>query len=185
MNKLIRQIKSTTTSILFPKFKNRSDLSIVVYSDASYRNLESGASQGAYIVFLSDGESCCPLTWSSARVKRVVKSTIAAETLALSEGCDAAFMMSRLVSEVITGRKETTLPITSITDNRSLFEAAHTTNVLSDKRLQFEISSIREMIEKNEITLEWTEAKNQLSDVLTKCGASSIHLRKVLEQGHF
>ena len=41
------------------------------------------------------------LYWNSSKIKRVVRSTIAAEMLALSDGCDVAIYINRLVSLVI------------------------------------------------------------------------------------
>ena len=180
MNKLIRHIKATPVSILFPNLDMK-NIYLVVYSDASYKNLAKGGSQGAYIIFLSDGSRCCPIHWSSTRIKRVVKSTLAAETLALGEGCDTAFMLSKMISEII-GKE---IEIKCITDNQSLYETAHTSNTLTDKRLLFEISSIREMIDKEEIKLSWTPAKEQLSNVLTKTGVSGTQLIQVLAKGKF
>ena len=182
MNKLIRHIKATPTSILYPAI-NLQRAYLAVYSDASYRNLTNGASQGAFIIFLTDDSHCCPIFWSSTRLKRIVKSTLGAETLALAEGCDTAFMISKMIGEIINDKKS--ISIKCITDNKSLYLAAHTSNVLTDKRLLFEISSIREMIDKNEIQLVWAPARQQLSNVLTKTGASGIRLNKVLARGKF
>ena len=182
VNKLIKHIKATPSSILYPTL-NLNEVKIVVYADASYRNLTNGASQGAFVIFLADEKRCCPIYWSSTRIKRVVKSTLAAETLALADACDTAFMLSKVIGEIITDKQS--LPIKCITDNQSLFLAAQTTNVLEDKRLLFEISSIREMVEKNEIQLIWTPSKKQLSNVLTKTGASGVYLNKVLASGKF
>ena len=41
------------------------------------------------------------------------------------------------------------------------------------------------MIDKNEIQLVWAPARQQLSNVLTKTGASGIRLNKVLARGKF
>ena len=42
--------------------------------------------------------------WNSSKIKRVVRSTVAAETLSLSDGCngcDIAICINRLVSEIL------------------------------------------------------------------------------------
>ena len=112
-----------------------------------------------------------------------LKSTLAAETLALVEGADNAFLMSKLMAEIIYNENKTLLAIECKTDNRSLFQAAYTLNTLSDKRLRVEMSIVRQMIERKEIKLFWIEAKEQLANVLTKKGASSLALLKVLQEG--
>ena len=45
------------------------------------------------------------------------------------------------------------------------------------------MSIVRQMIERKEIKLFWIEAKEQLANVLTKKGASSLALLKVLQEG--
>ena len=41
------------------------------------------------MIFLTDfHRKCCPLIWNSSKVKKVVRSTLAAETLAHNEGCE-------------------------------------------------------------------------------------------------
>ena len=41
------------------------------------------------------------------------------------------------------------------------------------------------MVSRKEIELLWCNGQNQLSDVLTKEGASGVMLRQVLHNGHF
>ena len=153
-NKTLKYLNNTHTNIKFPKMSSLKDLKIVMYSDASFMNLSDGGSQGGFVVFLSDNkDTCCPLSWKSTKIKRIVRSTLAAETLAFTEGADTAYLMSKIVGEIITG-KESMIPIHCMTDNKSLFDASQTTNLISDKRLQVEIASIRQMIERNEIQIK-------------------------------
>jgi hypothetical protein len=130
MNKMIRHLKNTPSMILIAQFKDLASLRLIVYTDASLANLQGGGSQGAHVILLTDGERCCPLVWHSRRVKRVVKSTLAAETLSLVEGCENAIMLSSLIAEVINGDSKSTVPITCLTDNKSLYETAQTTHTL-------------------------------------------------------
>ena len=73
---------------------------------------------------------------------------MAAETLSFVEGCDMGIFMSKIVSEIITGVNNSSLPVTCMTDNKSLYDAAHTTRIISDTRLRVEMSIVQEMIEK-------------------------------------
>ena len=185
-NKALRHVKNTQSYIQFPKLHSFEDLRIVVYSDASYANLPNGGSQGGHLVFLSDTKGfCCPLAWHSTKIKRVVRSTLAAETLALVEGLETAFLMAKTVGEIISGKKESMIPIYCKTDNKSLFDAVQTLKTINDKRLRVEMSMIREMVENNEIKISWIRSGEQLADVLTKNGASSDSLCRVLNIGYF
>ena len=71
----------------------------------------------------------------------------------------------------------------AITDNDSLYETSSSTKQVLDRRLRVEISAIREMCERQEISLRWVDKKKQISDVLTKKGASSECLMKILQHG--
>ena len=78
------------------------------------------------MIFLTDDRSnTCPLYWNSSKIKRVVRSTIPVETLSLSEGCDEAMCINKLVSELLfhDGKQ---LNIIAYTHNQSLSDAAHT-----------------------------------------------------------
>ena len=183
MNKLIKHVKNTPSCIEIPKFKDLASLELLVFTDASYGNLVDGGSQGAHIVFLTDGELCCPIVWHSKRIKRVVHSTLAAETLSLIEGCESAIMMSNLIGEVLTGNRKSKLPVTCLTDNKNLTQTAITTHTLEDKRLLIEMAIVREMVANREIKLDWITTEEQLSDALTKKGASGSYLREVMENG--
>ena len=66
-------------------------MKLVVFSDASHANLpDRYSSAGGYIIFLiGNNKRSCPLAWEAKKIRRVVKSTLAAETLALVEAVDS------------------------------------------------------------------------------------------------
>lgn len=75
---------------------------MVVFSDASFGNLQDGGTQGGHlIVLMGENGKFSPLSWQSKRVKRIVRSTLAGETLALSDGIDNALFMATLFSELM------------------------------------------------------------------------------------
>ena len=150
-----------------------------LFTDASFNNLPNGESQPGQIFFLTDDKgNTCPLYWNSSKIKRVVRSTIAAETLPISEGCDVAMYINNLVSELLfhDGRQ---LNIIAYTDNQSLYDAAHTLKQ-TEKRLLVDVSAIREMVDGNEINILWIEKTKQIRDILTKAGASPNIISDVL-----
>ena len=107
--------------MLFPKLNDLRNCTMVVYSDASLGNLPNGVSSaGGHIIFLRDTDGkICPLYWESRKIRRVVRSTLAAETLAASDAVDNAFYLSELLSELIFAGKKS-IPIKVMVDNRSL-----------------------------------------------------------------
>ena len=116
--------------------------------------------------------------WQSRKLNRVPKSPLASETLALSEGADAGFLVASLVQEIFN---MPSLPlIQCFTDNRSLTDTLVTTRVISDRRLRVDVARLREMVAEKEISVTWIDGKRQVADALTKRGASSASLMEVL-----
>eukprot|EP00112_Aurelia_sp_Birch-Aquarium-sp1_P024403 Seg770.3 transcript_id=Seg770.3/GoldUCD/mRNA.D3Y31 product="Retrovirus-related Pol polyprotein from transposon RE1" protein_id=Seg770.3/GoldUCD/D3Y31 len=70
-NKIIKKVKGELPKIRFPSLGDPKDLHIALYSDASYANLSDGVSSAeGYVIFLVGKEGrCCPLSWSSRKVK--------------------------------------------------------------------------------------------------------------------
>ena len=110
-----------------------------------------------------------------------MRSTFAAETIALMEGCDAAFLIASMVQEALPRKRK--IESIVVSDNQSLYHTVNTTHLVDDKRLRVEISAIRQLVANGEVTVQWTDHHNQLSDVLTKKGASAKGLLQVLQNG--
>ena len=95
-------------------------------------------------------------------MKRVVKSTLSAETFALEEALESSFMIRSLLCEV--SNKETHPDIFLVhcyTDNKSLAETVNSTKTLTEKQLKVDICIIREMIEKQEVKqISWCDSNS-------------------------
>lgn len=126
-----------------------------------------------------------PLCWQSKRIRRVVRSTLARAILDMSDGIDNAIFLANLFSELTTGNAELNAPsLVCVTDNRSLFDALKSTKQVTEKRLKLDLSSIKELIQSKEIKeMLWSDTKGQLTDCLTKKGASALVLLKALSEG--
>ena len=94
----------------------------------------------------------------------------------MADACDTAIYLKYLVAELFPGE----IPIVCISDNKSLVESSLTTNKPEEERLQLELSALREMVEKKEISMIWTESKNQISDVMTKSGSSPKQILSIM-----
>ena len=155
---------------------------LLAYSDASYANLPDGGSQGGYIVFLADKTGqLSPITWASRKLRRVCRSTITAETMATLDTIDVCAWLSSMFREVLDVE---VLKTVVRTDNKSAYDAINSTTAVEEKRLRVDIAAIRECVGNNEVEVQWVSKENQLADVLTKQGADSTKLLKVLSQKH-
>ena len=81
-------------------------------------------------------------------MKRVVKSTLAAETLALVEGAEASFYIASILKEMT---KVEEITIKCKVDNKSLVDALSSSKQVDDKRLRIDIAVLDDMLERKEI----------------------------------
>ena len=177
-NKAVRKCKQRSVSIKFPRLEK--PLHLEAFCDASYANLKGGSSQGGMIIFLKGKNGkISPLSWSSRKIKRVCRSTLTAETMALLEVSETCIWLSHIINELLHDSLETT---EIFTDNKSLFEAAHSTTSVEEKRLRVDLAAIRQSISRKEFTLQWIDTKHQLADALTKQGADSTKLLQTLKE---
>lgn len=178
-NKTLKKAFSNKVHLRYNKL--RPPLQLIAYCDASFANLPGGNSQGAYIVFLTDSHmNASPLAWRSRKLRRVCRSTLAAETLSLVDTVDVCIWMKHIINEI----DDSELLHTIIrTDNRDLFDAAHSTKAVEEKRLRVELGSVRESIREKEFVLQWVPGDEQIADSLTKQGANVNTLINVLNEG--
>ena len=137
-------------------------------------------SQGGHIVFIENkGGSRVPLAWQSRKLKRVVKSTLGAETLALIAGVECAFLCKTIFKELL-GFSDG-LPIFARTDSQSLVDSVHSSRTLEDDRLKVDICGLRDYLRLGEVKrIDHVDTKDQLADSLTKQGASTQKLLDAL-----
>ena len=176
INKTVRKAKKHSSQLLIPNLGKLSELTLKVYCDASFAGHNSGSSHGGYIIYLAGhNDSYVPISWQSRRIKRVVKSTLAAETLAMVDAMEAAVYYRRLLLEMLQQEDiPSKLPILCQTDNKSLYDSAYTSTQILDKRLRIETAIIREMLEGGLIyQLNWVPTSHQVADSLTKRGVPS------------
>ena len=166
-------------SLTFPDVGNPKDVKIVCYADATHASLPTGASQGAYLVFVVGNSKAALISWTSKKLQRITKSPLASETLALAEAADAGYLIGCMWKEIFG--LSSSPEIKCITDSKSLDEMLKSTNTISDLRLRVDVARFREMSKLNEISVKWTMGNKQLADSLTKKGASSDKLLSALE----
>ena len=182
--KIIINLKSAECKIFFPRLEI-SSACLMVFSDASFANIKEGTgSIGGQVIFLSDKKGkTSVIDWQANKVKRVVRSTLAAETLSLAEGLESGIFHRVLLSE-LSGKTPENFDIEAIIDNKSCVTALNSTSNVDDKRLRIEIAEIKEMIANKVIKdVRWVKGSEQLADPLTKQGASGLSLLKVIQTG--
>ena len=146
LNKVIKFIKSAPSHIKIPSL-DLDSLEMYLYSDISFNNLPDGGSHGGYIVFICDkNNKSAPIAWNSSKLNIVSHSTLAAETLAFSDGCDTAFFIQILLKENIFMTSSCHTSIQVFTNNQRLHDAVKTKNLNLDQHL-----GVHEMTEMRDV----------------------------------
>ena len=106
---LVRAIKKTNKMkeicffLTFPKLNKCSEIKIVVFTDAAMGNINDGTGTiGAFVVWLMDNRGqCCPIKCSAHKIKRVIRSTLAAEALSLPEELEKEYCYREMLVDVL------------------------------------------------------------------------------------
>ena len=110
-------------------------------------------------------ELFCPVGWGSKRLRRVVRSTFAGETLIASEALDELVYLVDTWEELGGSKIDRIIR----TDSKSLYDHVLVKGTCKEKRLNVEINALKEALQQQELTrLEWVETHAQLADALTK-----------------
>ena len=135
-NKFFKILKSTEVMLSFPKIEAIKSAALICFSETSFGHLKCGGSQGGMVVFIegSNGKYM-PLTWQSRKLRRIVKNTLTAETWALQEVLEVAFMIKYILLKILNLNVENQiLPITCVTNSKSLHHTVYSSNNPTEKR---------------------------------------------------
>ena len=99
--KLEADIETERVEIKYPKLVGK--IKIISFCDAALNNMDDGVlSGGGYIVFLVDEQlRSAPIMWTSTKIKRVVRSLLAAEALIAVDCADSMIYIKTLVEEIM------------------------------------------------------------------------------------
>lgn len=186
IKKILQKAKMNLTELYYPSLGPLENWQIVVFTDASLCNLNAGVdSCMGYLVFLTcqKGNSC-PLVWRANKIRRVVKSTIAAESLGCLEGIEEALYIRQILFQVLNITDAHAVPIIVYVDHKGAVESMHSTKLVEDRRLRVDIASIKQYLERREVSdIYACSGDDQIADCLTKKGASGVKLRAALQEG--
>ncbi len=158
-NKLVNQAKSTQWQLLIPPM-NVENVVIAAVSDASHANVPNLGSQAGRLTVLAEKKissgrgSACVLSWGSHRLRRVVRSTLAAEAMGLAESQEyAEFARLALVEWLChalniakRNRFANRWVMLWVVDACSTFDLlGKDCGVPADKRLAIDVAALREL----------------------------------------
>ena len=171
-------------------------LIVVTSLDASFAKEEGMKSQCGFISVVTEEKIlreptlCDIVEFISTKISRVVKSTMAAESAALSLALDRQLYLRLMLEAVLHGepsmgpmwRHELKIPGILVTDARSLHDHINKTGSLpSERQTLIDLLIARDLTEAKTITVRWVPTTHQLADILTKIMRAPPVLSKLLK----
>ena len=195
-NKILRKLKQHMQKLYTRKILG--DINFVAWSDASWANRKSGSSTGGYIIGMCGPEvlegkrnHVTIVSWSTNKLKRVARSSLAAEVQALANAEDELHL-TRLAWAEINGASMNlnevdsiiaTVPGTVVIDAKSIYDTLTSTNQplqLQEKRTALELLAYLQNTESNGTETRWVHGGANIADGLTKV-ANHPMLKEFLE----
>ena len=200
-NKVLREAQETSDVHLCFRHISPEAVTHVSFGDASFASAKQLSSFQGTLICATTPEldqnkvaAVSPLTWTSKKIARVVRSTLSAEAFSMSNSVDRLGWMRLLWGTIIVPdfnwreppKGFLQLPIaTVVTDCKSLFDLVTRTAMPSceEFRTTLEVLLIKERASEH-VHFRWIPTALQVADALTK-PMDPILLRKVLATGRF
>ena len=184
--KMIRKVKDESTTLTLPDIGDIDDWILVGVTDASNKTASQIFAVGGFVVMLVNKitNRSAVLTWSSKKIDRVCRSSLAAETLSLQNLAGSMFYVRQILKQMF-GNKADSIPGLALTDNQDLYSCVHNLKACEDKRLLADIINIKQAIadDKTITELRYIPKEQMISDCLTKSGKLGEDLLKIVRTG--
>ena len=208
LNKAVKMMKETAEAkwrfVHSPDLQLH-DLVVCVFADSSFANIDGTKSQCGFVVVLTTkdikngGNSPIHILETySGSIKRVCRSTLAAEANGFLTGVEAGEYVRSLILELQNPREKINVlekefgksKLICITDAKSLESTLNKdTGQPTDRRVRILVAQIKEMIGENDYTDDdfayawWVDTSQMLADVLTKLGCEREPLLTAMHDG--
>ncbi|CAE8702081.1 unnamed protein product [Polarella glacialis] len=177
---------------------------VITPFDASFANEDGGKSQAGYVTIVTDDRVLTQeavgnlVEFGSNKIHRVVRSTMAAESAALSIALDKQLYVRMLLEALLYGersfspewKEHMTIPgmvmaqtrtkefcVTGnmVTDAKSLYDhLSKTGNLPSERQVMLDLLAAKELEEAGVTQIRWVPSVHQLADALTKSMVSKV-----------
>ena len=198
-NKAIREMKERRICLRYPSEVPIDSWRIMAVADAGWGTRGNGESQGGYVLCLCNSPmleqkpaTCWIVDWSSKKLRRAVRSSVAAETLAGQNGLDAIEMFQALIEETLRGitpkqfrQQKPQHPAGLVVDSKGFYDAVTRSccsqSISLERRLQIDYAIAKETMSNQNILIFWINNLRMIADVLTKLKGDSKPLYDLLE----
>ena len=184
--KLVKKMKAEVTEMKFIDIGPVCDWMIEGHGDAGYKSLPDKVSScGGQVISVKNKTTGaqCVVSWRSKKLKRVVTSSTAAEAMAVNDTLDEMVYIKEVLKEAL-GRDAESISMELYTDSRNLHKSVMSTSLNENPRLRADVAKLQESLKTGELNkFNQIGGHEMLADCLTKKGASSEKLRRIVRRG--
>ena len=202
-NRALREMKHHKICLKFPSNIPIESWRIIAIADAGWGKRANGEFQGGYILGLTTQEMfehkearVWIVDWSSKKLRRVVRSSVAAETLSAQNAMDAVELFQAPLAEVIHGTSprdfRNQIPQHDsgvVVDSKGFYDAVNKScsspTISIEKRLQIDYAIAKETMRNQRMLVFWISNIHMCADCLTKLNGDTTPLYKLLETGKY
>ena len=163
LKRVLRYVNGTINLGLIYDKKQRSEVSLVGYSDGDYaHDLNDRKSTSSMIFFLGN----MPISWNSQKLKIVSLSSCEAEYIALTTAACQGIWLARLLTE-LEGKEGNSIKL--LVDNKSAIALCKNPVFHSrSKHIETRFHKIRDLVEDGSMEVIHFSSEDQLADFFTK-----------------
>ena len=181
--KAMKNIQAHRNCVKYKSLGVEDDWSVELATDAAWQNLNGTDSTEAGLVMIRGGNAVAPILWWSNKIKRVCRSAMEAETMALNTGMDQAIYVKQVLEELL-GRPEDSIPLRAVVDNQDCHAIVHANVAAKERRLRAEVSRIKEALRRGNISeIILVKGPKQLANAMTKRTADPLEILQILQSG--
>jgi hypothetical protein len=170
------QLNNPTRGLRFVPL-NQIQLKLMIFTDAAFANTADLHSQIGYVICLTDDIHTNLIHWSSIKCKRVIRSVLAAELYAMTNGFDVEAVIKSIIERML----HIFLSLILLTDSKSLFDCLVKLGTTSEKRLMIDLMCLRQSYERREIAeIRWIDENTNSADAMTKSKPCNV-LTKLID----
>ena len=207
INKFVRELynqKDEKISVYDLKAQADEDIVAVGWSDAALANRVDLSSTGGYIIgfvhksMLRGIQGQVSLvSWSAHKLRRVCRSSLAAEAQALSE-CEAELFLVRALWQELRGQvldmanpwlTSKMTPGVLVVDAKALYDMLQQQDVpnlsAKEKHTALEVLGLSQHLMEQNTTLRWVNSHQQLADGMTKISAADGVMQFLKKRQHW
>lgn len=165
LKSIVSSLRDDGEMLRFRKLDLKS-LKIVCFCDAGFASHSDDLkSQLGFVIALVDAAGCANVvSYASRKCRRVTRSVLASELLALVEGYDTAAAIAVQLREIL-GRA---IAVQCVTDSRTLFNIVTRLGTITEQRLKIDAADLRAEHLADRLLLLWLPSEENCADPLTK-----------------